>query len=294
MDFNKSFIIQLRKKFKKDKFGDIYILSKSNDYNYNKDNKTEIDGLLYFPSYESLKPIVLGNSKNITYFYTQILYMNLLGPNTNNNNIFKMSFPISKYPIYSNSIKNYIFYDYSPEKFYFLNKVIIDWTKMNHNSYNQYIFIEGSQNLQYDDNLGFANINYFSKALYQLPLIDDRNNRFNIQKLKTNTFVLVQVHLYYIDLIEEIINKTNNIPVPFDLYITTNTQTKKQIIEKSVKIYSNANIYVILVIQNKGRDIIPCLIQLKNNLLKYHKSILHTSINIYVIFIPKNILVLII
>ena len=132
-----------------------------------------------------------------------------------------MSLPISKFPVYYENLKNYIFYDYSPEKFYFFNKIIIDWTKQNHNPFNQYIFIDGFDNLKYDDHLGFDNIIFFYKALFQLPLTTDLSNNFNIQYLKSNIFVLIQVHVYYTDLIGEIINKTNNIPVPFDLYITT-------------------------------------------------------------------------
>ena len=34
--------------------------------------------------------------------------------------------------------------------------------------------------------------------------------------------MLVQAHVYYIDLLDEVVNKSNNMPVPFDLYITTN------------------------------------------------------------------------
>ena len=80
---------------------------------------------------------------------------------------------------------------------------------------------------------------------------------------------MIQVHVYYTDLIGEIINKTNNIPVPYDLYITTNSKDKKNIIEYYVKINSNANKYEILIIDNKGRDVIPFLIQLKNVIFKY-------------------------
>ena len=268
VDFNKKFIIQLRDKFRKEQLGEIYIISNTYDYKYKFDNRSIIDGLIYFPSYESLEPIDLGK-KNITYFYTNLLYINHLKPSINNINIFKMSLPVSKFPIYSNNLKNYIFYDYSPEKFYFFNKKIIDWTKQSHNLSNQYIFINGFDNLKYDKHFCFDNIIFFSKALYQLPLITDLNNNINIQYLNSNIFVLIQAHVYYTDLTGEIINKTNNIPVPFDLYITTNSKYKKTIIENYVKTYSNANKYEILIFDNKGRDVIPFLIQIKNVISKY-------------------------
>ena len=267
-DTNEKFISQLREKFRKDQLGEIYILSNTYDYSYKLDNRSIFDGLLYFPSYETLKPIRLGK-KNITYFYKNLLYNNLLKPPINNNNSYRMSLPMSEFPVYYKNLKNYIFQDYSPEKFYFFNKIIIDWTKNNHNPFNQYIFIDSFNNLKYDANLGFANINFFSKALYQLPIITDMNNNFNIQYLKSNILVLIQAHIYYTDLIEEVIGKTNNIPVPFDLYITTNSQNKKDIIENYVKNNSKANKYEILITGNKGRDVIPFLIQLKNVIHKY-------------------------
>ena len=138
-----------------------------------------------------------------------------------------MSISMSKHPIYANKEKTYIFWDYSPEKYFFLNKIIIDWTKKNYNRNNQYIFIDDFNNLEKDKISGYANINAFSKALYGLPVILDLNNNFNIKKLEKEILVLIQVHIYYTDLLEEIVEKVNNIPVPYDLYITTNTQDKK-------------------------------------------------------------------
>ena len=81
--------------------------------------------------------------------------------------------------------------------------------------------------------------------------------------------VMIQVHMYYIDLLKEVINKTNNMPVPFDLYITTNTKEKRDYIENYLILYSKANKFEILITPNKGRDIIPCLIQLKSIWMNY-------------------------
>ena len=38
---------------------------------------------------------------------------------------------MNKYPLVINKTKSCIFPDYSPEKFYLLNKAIIEWTKKN-------------------------------------------------------------------------------------------------------------------------------------------------------------------
>ena len=56
-----------------------------------------------------------------------------------------------------------------------------------------------------------------------------------------------------------------------------------------MKINSIANKYIILVTPNKGRDIIPCLIQLKNNLLKYkYLCHIHTKKHISIHNLGKN------
>ena len=86
--------------------------------------------------------------------------------------------------------------------------------------------------------------------------------------------------MYYIDLLQEIIDKTNNIPFPFDLYITSDTQEKKAYIEKNLEVHSKANKFQVMITPNKGRDVIPCLIQLKNILMKYkYLCHIHTKKN---------------
>ena len=280
-DINRTDIFYLREKFRNNNLGEIYILSLTNNYNQTIDNNSIYNGLCYSPSYISLEKVRLRHNKTISYFYTHLLYFNLLKPplnNTLNNNLFRMSISMSKHPIYANKEKTYIFWDYSPEKYFFLNKIIIDWTKKNYNRNNQYIFIDDFNNLEKDKISGYANINAFSKALYGLPVILDLNNNFNIKKLEKEILVLIQVHIYYTDLLEEIVEKVNNIPVPYDLYITTNTQDKKIYIENYLKENSNANNYEILITPNKGRDVIPFLLQLKDILFKYkYLCHLHTK-----------------
>lgn len=59
-------------------------------------------------------------------------------------------------------------------------------------------------------------MNYFSKAIFDLK----DNIIYDLSSLENKCKIAVQVHLFYEDLIEDIINKTNNIPVLFDLYIS--------------------------------------------------------------------------
>ena len=69
--------------------------------------------------------------------------------------------------------------------------------------------------------------------------------------------IAVQVHLFWVDLLDEVINKTNNIPVKFDLYITTNNLKKKQIIKENIKTKSKSNHFEIKIVKNKVRDKLP-------------------------------------
>ena len=255
----------LRQNFRENNFGEIFILLKSNDeyiINHNISLKKS-DGIFYSPQINSLEKVKFYYNRTYGYFYTELLYHNLLLNIMNNNSyIFRTSIPFLNYPKYIKKNKTYIFGDYSQEKFYFLNQEIIKWTLKNHEEDNRYIFIDNFYFLEKDSLLGYANINTFSKALYEMPLIDD--SKFNLINLQKNVLVFVQAHVYYLELLADIVNKSNNIPVPFDLYITTNTKEKKNVIDNFLKNNTKANKYEVLITENKGRDVIPFLKQIKD------------------------------
>ena len=94
-------------------------------------------------------------------------------------------------------------------------------------------------------------------------------NKYNFTNLQNNCLIAVQAHIYYIDLIDKIISLTNNIPAKFDLYITTTSESNKNSMEEYVKNNTKANKYEILIVENKGRDVLPLLTQLKNVLHNY-------------------------
>jgi lipopolysaccharide biosynthesis protein len=82
------------------------------------------------------------------------------------------------------------------------------------------------------------------------------------------------VHLYYDDLISEIINKTNNIPVFCDLFVSTDSLDKKNKIMHYVKQYSKSRNLEVMIVENKGRDVMPFLFQMKQKIKRY-KYICH-------------------
>ena len=128
--------------------------------------------------------------------------------------------------------------------------------------------------LEPDEKYGYASINALSKAIFNLPY---EKKTLNISNLEKICKVAVQAHIFYEDLIEEIINKTNNIPIPFDLLISTTSFEMKNLIAEFVNNNSKANKFEITVLYNKGRDVLPLLTQLKGRI-----TILNILIILYI------------
>jgi hypothetical protein len=267
----KKFLFFLRKKAISYKIGQIFIFAPLRNIN------ESLKYLISFDSAYDLSKIRLNegnNNKLKNLYYVGILYKNLFYKSCKiKNNFFIYRTSIIEPNIYSekNKLKNY-----SPEKFYLLNKLLIEWTKNNHkkiriifvNSWNNYK--EGNY-LEPDKKYGYSSINSFSKALFNLPY---KKNNYSLTSLNKKCYVAIQAHIFYDDLLTEIINKTNNIPIKFDLYITIIEYKKKKKIEKYVQNYSKANKYEIKIVENKGRDVLPLIIQLKTK-IKYYKYFCH-------------------
>ena len=71
--------------------------------------------------------------------------------------------------------------------------------------------------------------------------------------------IAVICHMFYTDLIEEFKSYLLNIPYAFDLFITTDTIEKKQVIENAFNKWNQGNV-VIWIAPNRGRDIAPKLL----------------------------------
>ena len=257
------FLLILRKKARENGIGDIFIISLL--CNISNISINWFDAFYDFEEIE-LKEEKLSIQSNL--YYSGLLYKNILLNKINNNfTIYRSS--IIKINNISNN--NNIFEGYSPEKYYLLNKIIIDWIKINKDQ-NKFIFLNAWNNyqegnyLEPDEIYGYSTINSFSKALFNISF---KEYVYNFAYLNNKCIVGIQAHIFYEDLINEIINKTNNIPIKFDLFITTISFLKKNIIEKYIKAYSLANKYEIKIVENKGRDILPFIIQMKNKVKKY-------------------------
>ena len=221
----KSLLI-IRKKMKENKIGDIFILYPF--YGKNNISKKEhlFDGI-----YDQSKLDLFANKseKRLINYYSGMIYKNIFEDKLK---IKANFFLCSNIEIGSKSLKFY-----SPEKFYLLNKVIISWTEQNYNNTNGIFFIDSWNNfnkgnyLLPDIKYGYASLNSFSKALFNLPYKD---NFFNFIYLKNKKIIAVQVHLFYADLLSEIINKINNIPFLYDLFITIVSPVNKEYILRKI------------------------------------------------------------
>ena len=131
-------------------------------------NNTQLYDAVYdLPNYE------FGNINKDVFqisYYSGIIYKNI------NLNQFKCNLTIFRSSLLETGLiskKNPLKF-YSTEKFYILNKVIIEWTKKNFEKTRGFVFInswndyEKGNYLEPDEIYGYASLNSFSKALFNI------------------------------------------------------------------------------------------------------------------------------
>ena len=244
------FITYMRKYEYENKIINIFI----NNGNQNFEYSDLINCSIKFPSIN----IGLIDELNQKYFYDYYYY----------NNLYKEDFENNR------EIKNFFIINGSnPKKFYimfktYLNQFLSDDDKIIlFNAWNNY---KDNFYLEPNKEYGFSYLNYFSKAIFNLVYMPE----YSIDLFNNKSQIAVQVHLFYEDLIIDIINKTNNIPFKFDLYITIINDNIYNNLKNYIKNNSNSNKFEILIVENKGRDVLPFLTQMKKRFKKY-KYICH-------------------
>ena len=265
----KTFLVKLRLEARKQDIGEIYILAPS--------ERIPRMVLKFIDAAFDMNPAEYHQYKNLKnneyYYYSSslIFHTKLKNKKFQNYTVYKGN--VIEYDSSHTTNVSIIYEEYTPEKFYESNKILINFTRNNLPKNEQFYFINGWNNwlegsyLEPDTNFGYAALNSFSKALYNLPY--NSSKKFNFAHLEKNVKIAVQAHVFYEDLIKEMIDKINNIPFKFDLYISTDTIQKKNIIENYVKKNTKANHYEILIIENKGRDLLPMLIQMRHKITSY-------------------------
>ena len=252
----------IRKKAKKMKIGDLFIFYPFTGNYTEKKFIFEFDATYDYSKIDLFEHIII--KPNILY-YSGIIYKNLI--------LNKLNFNFSLFRSCNLNYKN--FKDYNPEKFYIANNLIFDWENNNYNHNEGIVFVDSWNNykdgkyLEPDEQYGYASINSFSKSLFNLPFKESNFNLDNHQ----NITIAIQVHVFYEDLLKEIINKLKLIPIKYDLFISTISEEKKKFIEKCL-MASNANNYEIRIFKNIGRDVYPFITQMKKK-FKNYKYICH-------------------
>lgn len=207
--------------------------------------------------------------------------------------IYKNHYPLKKFSYsvtmgWDNSArreKGYtVLYNYSLESFYKWTTMVMN--KMFENDFSDtFLFVnawnewgEGTY-LEPDKKYGYANINTLSKAICGIPMKANLKimEQADQPKRKQNFKILVQAHVFYPDVLPEMLNELKKIPYKFDLFITTNTKEKKEEIAKILK-DEKIKKYQIDTYPNHGRDILPMILQTKKVYQNYDYFLhLHTK-----------------
>ena len=167
------------------------------------------------------------------------------------------------------------FCGFSSKGFYEWASAIAEHANKAHTPEDNFIFVnawnewcEGTY-LEPDEKYGYNNINTLSKAICGLPL-DVRLNVFT-EKAEpiSSPKIAVQVHAFYTDLLDEVIENLNRIPVPFDVYVSTDSAEKVNEIVQLFDKTCNAEKVSVDFFGNMGRDVAPFLRQLEPVLSEY-------------------------
>lgn len=172
--------------------------------------------------------------------------------------------------------KGYVFCDYSTYEYYRWLRYNIEYTRKKYPVEERFVFInawnewaEGTY-LEPDRKYGYVALNTTSRALFDLPY-----NSIQISEVKASELIeeaeashagpisgkiAVHAHLFYPELAAELIAYMNKIPDSFDCYITTDTESKRELIERALFDRRFAHPYEIRITPNIGRDVAPFLV----------------------------------
>ena len=93
-----------------------------------------------------------------------------------------------------------------------------------------------------------------------------------------NPKIAIQVHAFFIEVMDEVADILNSIPYPFDCYISTDTYEKKEKICKLLEKKCEIHFLQVDMMDNRGRDVGPFIEQLGPVISKYkYIAHLHTK-----------------
>ena len=111
-----------------------------------------------------------------------------------------------------------------------------------------------------------ANQADIKKCLQLNYVLDSRKSFVDEGRIKRHRIALVY-HFYYEDLLEECVHYASSMPPSADIYITTGSKEKKELLEKRLSFLPNA-VRVVLV-NNRGRDVSAFLVGMRETVKEY-------------------------
>lgn len=87
--------------------------------------------------------------------------------------------------------------------------------------------------------------------------------------------IVVQIHCFYPEELPELLSYINRIPYRFDCFVSTDTEEKKSLIERTLISQSRAVNNFVQCFPNRGRDVAPMLLQLPGEVLQRYNYLLH-------------------
>ena len=112
---------------------------------------------------------------------------------------------------------------------------------------------------------------YPTVLMKQGEIQEQLNNQENPQ-------IALQVHAFFIDVMGEIVDILNSVPYPFDCYVSTDTEEKRQTITELLTRECQIHYLQVDVMDNRGRDVGPFLQQLGPVIDRYkYIAHLHTK-----------------
>lgn len=241
----------------------------------------KISKIIYFPDIEKIPSIaakkiryINKKIKHFLYSYDTVAAFSC-SMNNDNNKAYKAVIN-GKDTLYK---LNPAFYKYSLNIFYNWVKNQCAYLRDNFNVNERFLFIDSFNN--WDDyshivpekRTGYAFLNTMHRAvhnkdIYGINLSSYSENMPDNMQYKTQ--ICIQAHIFYLDICEDIINQSNKIPYPFDIFISTDNNEKAEYIKKYFNTYSNAVNVIVEVFENKGRDVYPFIAQMTNYITKYN------------------------
>lgn len=174
-------------------------------------------------------------------------------------------------------------YKYSLEIFYNWIKTECSFLRDNFKENERFLFIDSFNNWdEYshtapEKKTGYAYLNTMYRAVFNKKIYGKKLSSYSQampEEMCSKAQICLQIHIFYLDLLENIVTEITKIPYAFDCYISTDSTDKAEYIRNYFKSHSNAVNVIVEIYDNKGRDVYPLIAQMSKYVTKY-KFICH-------------------